>query len=339
MSGELGSLPIRRHRSWRRIWIGSALFALLIGISATAVHPDSRADPLPESNVEPDRILRSCLLPTPAGYVVSPQQHQRQETPFPVTPLERARLLFPHFPELAARTMGWALPDADYTASIPIEAKRIPRDLSSLPVLRFNNLEIHGERELRWRRYGDYDQWFLHDITRKLDALMTIHRETRRAYFFEYRWRGDRPVIDRSTESCYSCHASGPRLVRTYDLEKVDRLTLAEFNRKLLSYGAADFGESVDPERLGPALDDARCVGCHDGRTRGRLYAMHLPTMAYYLKTIRAMPPGDPMSEDEATSLIARHYQRHLTAMRQDIAAADPRTAGQRGVQVGQKRR
>jgi hypothetical protein len=210
--------------------------------------------------------------------------------------------------------MGWALPDRQYTASIPLEAKTIPRDLSALPVLRFNNLEIHGERELRWRKHGEYDQWFLRDVTRKLNALMAIHRSTKRIYFFEYRWKEGHVVYDQSTESCYSCHASGPRLVRTYDLPKVDRTVLAEFNRKLLAYGTAQFGDSVEPARLGPSLADARCVNCHDGATRGRLYAMHLPTLGYYLHTLHAMPPEAPLSSDAARALISGQYQRYLAA-------------------------
>lgn len=267
------------------------------------------------ARVDSESVLGTCLLPAPPGYVISPQQHQRQPTPVPLTPAQRARLLFPHFPQLSGRTMGWAIPDREYAASIPWEAKVIPNDLSSLPVLRFNNLEIHGERELRWRSRGDYDQWFLHDLTRKLEAVMTIHRETRRVYFFEYRRQGDRKVFGQSKESCYSCHASGPRLVRTYDLEKVDRSLLADFNRKLLSYGAADFGDSVDPKRLGPAVEDERCAACHDGRTRGRLYATHLPTMGYYLQTIRAMPPGAPLSLEASGDLLAGQFRRYQAAL------------------------
>lgn len=161
--------------------------------------------------------------------------------------------------------MGWRLPDREYTESIPLEAKMIPRNLSALPGLRFNNLEIRGERELRWRSHGEYDQWFLHDSTRKLNALMAIHRQSKRAYFFEYRWKSGHVVYDQSTESCYSCHVSGPRLIRTYDLGKVDTTRLGEFNRRLLSYGVVDFGDSVDRERLGPPLADERCITCHNG--------------------------------------------------------------------------
>src|SRR5687768_9346282 len=107
-----GFLMMPHPRHGQRIWMGFSLFALLTGISATpipAVPSDSPSDRPAGSAVDPDHILRACLLPTPAGYVVSPQQHKRQEPPFPVTPTLRALLCFPHFPELAGDTMGWAL--------------------------------------------------------------------------------------------------------------------------------------------------------------------------------------------------------------------------------------
>lgn len=291
------------------------IFTLLLA-SAVMGAPERPSSPSGPDESLDEIVLRSCLLPTPPGYEASPQRQQRQQMPFPLTPPERAQLLFPQHPELAGRTMGWALTDREYTEAIPLEAKVIPRDLSELPVLRFNNAEIQGERELRWRSHGEYDQWFLHDVTRKLHALMAIHRRTRRVYFFEYRWKAGRVVYDQSTESCYSCHASGPRVIRTYELAKVDRARQAEFNRKLLAYGAAQFGDSLEPERLGPALADARCVGCHDGATRGRLYAMHLPTIAYYLQTLRAMPPRAPVAPEAARALILDQYQRFLAASR-----------------------
>lgn len=289
--------------------LGWAVFGVLIAVAAshTLAAPVESPDAANAS-----AVMRNCLLPMPPGYAASFQKPLRQQMPFPLDAEQRARLLFPQHPELAGRTMGWTLPDREYTESIPIEAKVVPRDLSALPVLRFNNLEIQGERELRWRSHGEYDQWFLHDITRKLSALMAIHRQSKRAYFFEYRWKSGRVVYDQSTESCYSCHASGPRLIRTYDLEKVDATRLGEFNRRLLSYGAADFGESVDQDRLGPPLTDERCSACHNGTTRGRLYAMHLPTMAYYLQSLRVMPPAAPLLPEAARTLISSQYQRFM---------------------------
>ena len=304
-----------------RTGIACGVFGLLTALPVVGQVPlpDTRTPTPTPAPVE--RILQSCLLSAPDGYDALPQVHQPQQAPFPWTPAERARLLYPYSPERAGQTMGWTLPDREYTAAIPLEAKVIPRDLSALPALKFNNLEIRGERELRWRSHGEYDQWFLRDNTRKLNALMAIHRETRRVYFFEYRWRGGHLVFDQSKESCYSCHASGPRLIRTYRLDKVDPVRLAEFNRKLLSYGAGQFGETVDPQRLGPALADDRCAGCHDGLTRGRLYSIHLPTVSYYLRTLHAMPPEAPLERSASDQLILGQLQRYRTALQ-------PKSAG-----------
>jgi hypothetical protein len=139
---------------------------------------------------------------------------------------------------------------------------------------------------------------------------MTIRRETKQVYFLEYRQEGTKLVVRTSQESCHACHASGARAIRTYALPKVDPELLASVNTRLLSYGAADFGPSIDSGRLGPALDDSRCTGCHDGRTRGRLFAIHLAEMRYYLKTLHAMPPGHPLSDGEADALLERVYAR-----------------------------
>jgi hypothetical protein len=294
----------------RRTLLGAGLFGLLLVASLSPVP----AIPAPPSQSTLDQPPEDCLLPPPPGYLDTPQKHLRQQTPFSLTLGERALLLFPHAPHLMGQTMGWKLPDRQYTEAIPLDAKTIPSELTGMPVLRFNNIEIQGERELRWRNHKAYDQWFLRDVTRKLDAVMSIHRETRKAYFFEYQRVGGKTTYMRSTESCYSCHASGPRLVRTYALPKVDSATLAEFNRKLLSYGAADFSDSVDPHRLGPALADERCSGCHNGQRRGRLYPIHLPTVAYYTHRLRAMPPGDPLDATAAGQLITAHYERHKAA-------------------------
>lgn len=315
------------HPALRRIGLACSCLGLLLGLSLTGA-PAAPAESSLPAPVGEQGVLSTCLLPAPPGYVVSPQQKERQKTPFPLTPAQRAWLFSPYFPGSMGQTMGWTVSDREYTASIPAEAKVVPRDLSSLPALRFNNLEIHGERELRFRSHGEYDQWFLRDETRKLNALLAIHRETRRVYFFEYRWRGDRLVFDQSTETCYSCHVSGPRVVRTYNLEKVDPVRLAEFNRKLLSYGAADFGDSIDPVRLGPALEDERCTGCHEDRTRGRLYAMHLPTVAYYLQTLRAMPPGAPLASEESGKLITGQFQRYQGALAGQIRSAGAAAPG-----------
>lgn len=302
----------------RRLCLGFAVLGTLFGMAFLS--PPAAPDPAPDlQGIDPKVVLQSCLLPTPPGYVASPQEHLPQRNPVPLTPKERTHLLFPQLPELQGKSMGWAVPDPVYLAAIPTEARALPTDFSTLPVLRFNNVEIHGERELCWRRWGAYDQWFLHDLTRELDAVMAIHRKTRRVYFFEYRRQETQTLFVPGKESCYACHSSGPRLVRTYDLAKVDMNRLREFNTRLLSYGVANFQGSVNPERLGPSVEDARCTGCHNGQVRGRLYSTHLLSMAYYLQTLRAMPPGAPLTSGEAEALLIGQYQRYLAAERNGV--------------------
>ena len=70
--------------------------------------------------------------------------------------------------------------------------------------------------------------------------------------------------------------ASGLRLTRTCGQEPVDTHRLGEFNRRLLSYGAGGFDESVDRYRPGPPLAGERRSAGHDWTIRGQPYAMHL---------------------------------------------------------------
>jgi hypothetical protein len=299
-----GRLRAVRCRGFNRRALFAALVVMLSALTAWGSAAPS-VSPLDEA-----AVLDGCLLPPPEGYEAAPQETRLPQDPIPLSRRELKEVFSPYDPSLWKRGMGWTARNRAYFAAVPLEAREVPADLSALPVVRFNNLEINGERELRWRAHGEWDQWFLHDVTRKIHAVMAIHRQTRRVYFFEYAWRGSILHLKGSRENCYSCHASGPRLVRTYRISKVDAPRLASFNRKLLSYGAADFGTSLDPARLGPALDDGRCMGCHNGRVRGRLYEVHARTLAYYLKEVRNMPPGRPLEEQDADALIRRQHDR-----------------------------
>jgi hypothetical protein len=279
-----------------------------VALPVLAAAPLTRVEGTPPAVIA--EVFDSCLLVTPTDYHSLPQTHTPQRNPVPLTPAERSRLLFPQIPFLRDHSMGWALSDSEYWATIPADSRALPEDWDALPVLRFNNIEIRGERELRFRSYWDYDQWFLRDRTRDLNAVMAIHRQTRRVYFFEYRQQAGKAVFVPGKESCYSCHVSGPRLIRTYNLPKVDTSRLGEFNRRLLGYGACDFVGAVDPDRLGKAVSDTRCAGCHDGKTRGKLYPIHLLTMANYIETLKAMPPAAPLEEEEAHSLLAEIFEQ-----------------------------
>lgn len=290
------------------ILVLAGVLALPVLASVPSTRPDTSSSPGIEA------ALSTCLHPTPADYRSLPQVHTPQRNPVPLTPEERSRLLFPHIPTLQNQSMGWAMRDSEYWRAIPAECRELPHNFDALPVLRFNNIEIRGERELRFRSHGKYDQWFLRDHTRGLEAVMAIQRETKRVYFFEYRQQDGKTIFVPGKESCYACHVSGPRLIRTYELAKVDRKRLEEFNQRLLSYGAADFGDAVDPKRLGTPLTDPRCVGCHDGKTRGRLYPIHMLTMAHYVETLKVMPPASPLPEDETRRLLAQVYGQRPNA-------------------------
>jgi hypothetical protein len=304
----IGCLLRRQGVHLSRARLTTLIISACVSLPVLASAPLARVDgPSPDAL---ESALERCLLPAPAGYDSLPQTHTPQRNPVPLTPDERSRLLFPQVFSLRDRSMGWAIPDPEYWSTIPSDCRALPEEMESLPVLRFNNIEIRGEREIRFRAYWDYDQWFLRDQTRDLNAVMAIQRETKRVYFFEYRLQAGKTVFVPGKESCYACHVSGPRLIRTYDLPKVDRSRLDEFNRRLLSYGACDFGGTVDPDRLGKTVSDARCAGCHDGKTRGKLYPLHLLTMANYVETLKAMPPASPLAEDEAQMLLARVFEQ-----------------------------
>ncbi len=196
-------------------------------------------------------------------------------------------------PSLAAgQSMGWMLSDRAYWDHIPSAARRLPKDWSHLPVVRFTNTELGGVREIRLRRGPEYDQWLLRDPLHALTACISIRRSTRRIYFMEIEqgkageWR-----FKASHDLCYTCHPSGPRVIRPLDEPVVDHPTLVQFNRLILSYGACDFGEDVDAAGRGEAETDTRCIGCHDGKQRGRLYAAHTRPITFKTQREQTMPP------------------------------------------------
>lgn len=190
--------------------------------------------------------------------------------------------------------MRWSLPDLDYWRTIPPEARAIPSDWSRLIEARIVNSKIDGERSIRLSIQGEYDLWLLDDPLHDITACISVHRRTRRVWFMQIArsstgaWK---PV--RAKDACYSCHASGPRLLRPLPLPGVDRRVVYLFNRRMLSYGACDFGESIDKTARGPALEDNRCSGCHNDVDRGRLYAVHARLVQYKTEQEQTMPPAE----------------------------------------------
>jgi hypothetical protein len=188
--------------------------------------------------------------------------------------------------------MGWAVPDTEYWRQIPAEARAIPEDWTDLPAVRFTNTQVDGEREIRLSIQGEYDLWLLRDPLHELTACIAIHRPTRRSWFVEIaRGPDGRWAPRRAKDPCYACHPSGPRLVRPLAQPGVDWNRLALFNRRMLGYGACDFGESVDARTRGAVNADERCTGCHNGVGRGKLYAIHSRIIQFKVQRDETMPP------------------------------------------------
>ncbi|HZT40736.1 MAG TPA: hypothetical protein VFA07_01035 [Chthonomonadaceae bacterium] len=194
--------------------------------------------------------------------------------------------------DVAGAGMGWALPDRTYWQRIPSAAQQIPKDWSGLPVVRFPNAELGGIREIRLRAGPEYDQWLLKDPLHGLTACISVQRITHRVYFMEIARKQDGSWhLQPSQDNCYSCHPSGPRVIRPLEEAHVDPATLARFNRRILAYGACDFGSSVDPALRGEPVTDTRCTGCHDDVRRGKLYAINARAIHFKMDLEDSMPP------------------------------------------------
>ena len=112
--------------------------------------------------------------------------------------------------------------------------------------------------------------------------------------------------------------ASGPRVIRPLDEPQVDRKTLAAFNRRILSYGACDFGDSVPEEQQFRSIDNTECAGCHDGARRGRLYAVHRPMILFKLDREGTMPVTLPVRR-AASALIPGSQEEEFAQVRRTI--------------------
>jgi hypothetical protein len=190
--------------------------------------------------------------------------------------------------------MGWVVSDAEYWRRIPPEARAIPTDWSGLPGMRFTNTQLGGERQIRLCIQGEYDLWLLSDPLHELRAFISVHRPTRRVWFMEITQQENGAWVPKQAKDhCYSCHPSGPRVIRPLAEAGLDRDRLARFNRRILSYGACDFGDSVDSRTRGKPYADERCSGCHNGVDRGKLYAIHLRPIQFKREQEETMPPEE----------------------------------------------
>src|SRR5262249_53824136 len=153
------------------------------------------------------------------------------------------------------RSMGWTFPDDEYWRRIPEAARTFPANWSRIPSVRYTNSEIGGVREVRLIRGKEFDQWLLSDPLHRLTAFISIRRVTREVYFGEITFdHGKTWRLDATFDRCYSCHPSGPRVIRPMSVTGVNTRTLAAFNTKILSYGACNFGDSVSDETRGDEI-------------------------------------------------------------------------------------
>lgn len=253
---------------------------------------------------QPPNDRERSLTPIEEAVVRAPFVSQEVEARLraDLEPLEKAprvRDLLPSGDQTrpaGARVMGWAQPDEVYWRNIPLAARTIPTDWEHLPAVHFANTQLGGIREIRLAVGPVYDQWLLSDPRHDLTACISIERAHRRIYFMEIaRGKDGQWEYHEAFDRCYSCHPSGPRVIRTFDEARVDKETLARFNRKLLAYGACDFGDTVDTDQRGAPISDAQCTGCHDGVIRGKLYAIHDRTIRFKTLHDGTMPPPLPL--------------------------------------------
>lgn len=229
-------------------------------------------DPFPGS-VGTSRLMQN---------LIAREQHRRQ-----IETLPKAQR--PKVPDNGG--MGWAVSDETYWRQIPPQARAIPLDWSRLPGVQFTNTQLGGKRDIRLSIQKEYDLWLLSDPLHELTACISVERATRRAYFMEIAWQSDGTWTPRrAKDHCYSCHPSGPRMIRPLAEPGLDRSQLEQFNRRILGYGACDLGENVDRKSRGQPYPDSRCAGCHDGVVRGKLYAIHRRPIQFKMEMEGTMP-------------------------------------------------
>jgi hypothetical protein len=269
------------------------LLALLVLAALSGAHRqvDATAGP-PPAPIQPATVTRGALLACEEALVRDP-----------FAPLAARRRLasavraahWGHPSRARRQGMGWSLPDREYWRRIPPAARDIPRDWSDLPAVFFTNTDVGGRREVRLRAGPQYDQWLLSDPIHHLTACISVHRATRRVYFMEVARQPDGGWDLRvSADRCYSCHPSGPRVIRPLNEPQVDRRRLTEFNHRVLAYGACDFGDSLTDELRRCPVNEAECTGCHNGSRRGRLYGIHRRVVLFKMEREQTMPPSPP---------------------------------------------
>jgi hypothetical protein len=283
LAGLFGSLTSSRATRGLR----SSVAIRMAGSRKPVVAGERGHDTAPRLNAPENRSFR-VLLPVEEAIVRQPFAPKAAR----IRLARQVAAMRPRKPSTHREGMGWAQPDREYWQRIPPVARQIPRDWSHLPVVRFTNSEIGGVREVRLRRGPGYDQWLLRDPFHHLTACISVHRATRRVYFMQVaRQRSRQWGLEIAADQCYSCHPSGPRVIRPLYEPRVDQRTLARFNRLILSYGACVFGDSVETSLRFPPEGESGCNRCHNGVRRGRLYAIHHRPILFKVVKEETMPP------------------------------------------------
>ena len=234
-----------------------------------------------------------------------------------------------------AHLMGFAVDDYQYLQAIPLEARTVPigvlagtwfydseddyernlvhpdEPVAAHDVVAFRSYEAAGDTDYVVRRMrrgvsGDYEQWYLLDVSRFIRAVVSIHRDTRRVFFFEIIGvelaNDEKQYFAKGGDHCYRCHPSGLRTIAPRaDDPLVDWELVGRFNDEILAQGVSDFGADVDRDALGQPIE--ACQECHDGDNRGALYPIHHRMIRYRLEA-SAMPPDDPLPAAQAAQLM-----------------------------------
>lgn len=268
----------------------------LCGLAAAAVGAPQAAQPARESNELSLTRAEEAVIESPFA-----PRDSRALLLSSLAAIESAHVTKSLLPRISPdpptpKTMGWRVPDEAYWRSIPEHARTIPKDWSRLACVRFTNSQLGGIREVRLAIGAEYDQWLLSDPRHNLSACISVHRRTHRVYFMEVAVSaapGDagKWVYHAAFDNCFSCHPSGLRAIRPLDEHGVDTTVLARFNRRILSYHACDYGDSVDPEVRGESIPATGCGECHNGVNRGKLYDINRKTIGFKTEKELTMPP------------------------------------------------
>lgn len=109
-------------------------------------------------------------------------------------------------------------------------------------------------------------------------------------------------------ESCFKCHASGPRYIRPIRQDLIEGEAVAEtFNERIEGNGyvRTHFSATTRKRHAGPPLTASACIGCHSiGGVRGPLYHDHDESIEV-LVAIGAMPRDSALSAAELSQIQA----------------------------------